>query len=213
LSSGDFRDRFFARAAHARVVVTPAEFEQLEAYYRLLTRWNRTINLTAFRLEPPGDASVDRLFIEPLAAAAYLPQASGRWIDLGSGGGSPAIPLKVVRPQLALTMVEARERKASFLREVVRQMALPDVAVVTGRFETLRTQSDCAGAYTAVTVRAVRTDRNLLSLARWLLAGGGQLFLFGPLAVPIDTAQFSNMQTVQLGPERSSTLVVLTAGT
>ena len=73
--------------------------DSLDAYYRLLARWNRTINLTALSLDPLADEALDRLFIEPLAAAPYIREALdvtplSVWFDLGSGGGSPAIPLK-----------------------------------------------------------------------------------------------------------------------
>jgi 16S rRNA (guanine527-N7)-methyltransferase len=170
LSSGEFRGRLIARASRARVAVTGPEIDQIETYYRLLTRWNRTINLTALRLDSPGNGTLDRLLIEPLAAATSVHTAPGRWIDLGSGGGSPAIPLKIVRPQLILTMVEARERKAAFLREAARDLALTGVDVLNERFETLPDRRpDLAGRHALVTVRAVRIDSNLLSLARWLL--------------------------------------------
>src|ERR1700681_1711373 len=126
LRAGEFRDRLLSRATQARLTVAASEIDQLEAYYHLLSRWNRTINLTALSLEPLCDDTVDRLLIEPLAVAFHVPDSRAGWFDLGSGGGSPAIPLKIVRPLLGLTMVEARARKAAFLREVIRDLALPD---------------------------------------------------------------------------------------
>ena len=71
---------------------------RLEIYYRLLSRWNTKINLTALPLEDLTDHAVDRLLIEPLAAARFVPESPLTWFDLGSGGGSPALPLKLVRP-------------------------------------------------------------------------------------------------------------------
>jgi 16S rRNA (guanine527-N7)-methyltransferase len=193
--------------------VTAPEIEQIEMYYGLLTRWNRAINLTALQLDPPSTGTLDRLLIEPLAAATSIPDEPGQWIDLGSGGGSPAIPLKIVRPQLRLTMVEARERKAAFLREAVRDLALTDVEVLTERFETLSNRLDLAGRHTLVTVRAVRIDVSLLSLARWLLVPGGRLFLFGANdSSNVKNAQFEAAEVVDLGAERSGSLLILTAG-
>jgi len=213
LSSGeDLRHRLTARAARARVTVTDPTIDQIEKYFDLLARWNRTINLTALQLDPPTDTTVDRLLIEPLAAAAWIPDAPGRWMDLGSGGGSPALPLKIVRPRLALTMVEARERKAAFLREAARDLGLPDVDIVNERFESLKSRSDLIGRYTLVTARGVRIDSNVLGLARVLLAPGGRLFLFGSRDSALaKNSRFERMDVVNLGVDGSS-LVILTNG-
>jgi 16S rRNA (guanine527-N7)-methyltransferase len=193
--------------------VTTREIDQLEAYFRLLTRWNLAINLTSLRLNPLSNGTLDRLLAEPLAAAASVPDSPGRWIDLGSGGGSPAIPMKIVRPQLTLTMVEARERKAAFLREAVRDVGLTAVEVLNERFETLPDrQPNLAGRHTLVTVRALRIDSRLLSVADWLLMPGGRLFLFGaPDISGAGNEQFDTVELVDLGVE-GSTLLILTAG-
>ena len=202
-----------ARAAAAHIALAIPEIDQIEAYFRLLARWNPTINLTALRLDKPGTSTLDRLLIEPLAAAASVQNSPGRWIDLGSGGGSPAIPLKIVRPQLRLMMVEARERKAAFLREAVRDLGLTAVEVLNERVEALPArQPDLAGRYALVTVRGVRIDRRLLKVVRWLLAAGGRLFLFGtPDIFLAGDGQFEPAQRVDLGLE-GSTLSILTAG-
>ncbi|MEO8258513.1 MAG: RsmG family class I SAM-dependent methyltransferase, partial [Acidobacteriota bacterium] len=137
----------------------------------------------------------------------------GRWIDLGSGGGSPAIPLKIVRPQLRLTMVEARERKAAFLREAARQLAMDGVDVLNERFELLSARHpELGGRHLLVTVRAVRIDMALLQSCRWLLAPGGRLLLFGAQDAPgFEDAGFeaSGRFDLSLGGSR---LLVLTVG-
>jgi 16S rRNA (guanine527-N7)-methyltransferase len=194
------------------VAVTAPEIDQIESYFRLLARWNLTINLTALGLAPASDVTLDRLLVEPLAAARLIQDSPGRWIDLGSGGGSPAIPMRIVRPQLTLTMVEARERKVSFLREAMRDLGLTGVDVLNHRIETLRThQPDLAGVHTLVTVRAVRIDLHLLSVARWLLMPGGRLFLFGGGSLPdAKSGQFEAVERVDLGAGKSH-LLILTA--
>ena len=159
----------------------PAEVvELLEAYFRLLAKWNVKINLTALPLQGPTDETFDRLFVEPLVAATAIPNTSGVWFDLGSGGGSPALPLKVVRQELSLTLVESKTRKAAFLREAVRSLALPATDVVNARFDEL----PMAIRHTAnlVTARAVRPDATLFNASAELLKPGGRLFLFGKLS-------------------------------
>ena len=176
MTSGEFRERLTRRARKARVRVPEEVFAPLEAYYRLLAQWNVKINLTALPLQSPTDATFDRLFIEPLLAAELIPDIPGSWFDLGSGGGSPALPLKMVRPSLSLTLVESKTRKAAFLREVVRALKLPGTEVANMRFQDLPTPTPAADL---VTVRAVRLDRALLDESARLLRVGGHLLFFG----------------------------------
>jgi 16S rRNA (guanine(527)-N(7))-methyltransferase RsmG len=213
LRAEEFRDRLLSRAKQARLTVAAPEIDQLEAYYRLLSRWNRKINLTALSLEPLCDDTVDRLLIEPLAVAVHVPNAPGEWFDLGSGGGSPAIPLKIVRPLLGLTMVEARERKAAFLREVMRDLALSDSAVVNERFETLEDRPDFSGVASLVTVRAVRVESRLLKVSRHLLSHArGRLFLLGrdEATAQDGLSQFKSVEMVELRVGSGSRLLIAT---
>lgn len=185
MNSSEFRAALQRRASHAGVSIPPELAGELEAYFRLLTRWNAKINLTALPLSKPTDETFDRLLIEPLAAAASIENRPARWFDLGSGGGSPAIPIQLARPTLDLTMVESKVRKAAFLRDVVRQLGLA-AAVENTRFETLMENPDLPGAADLVTVRAVRADGSLLQVCRYLLRDGGVLKLFGSRAMSLD---------------------------
>jgi 16S rRNA (guanine527-N7)-methyltransferase len=149
---------------------------RLEEYYELLARWNGRINLTSLPLEGHPDESIDRLIVEPLAAARFIDNASLIWFDLGSGGGSPAIPLKIVKPKLRLVMVESRARKAAFLREAVRTLELGETSVICSRVEDLSSESD--GLADLVTVRAVRLDEAFVKSSVSLLDPSGRIILF-----------------------------------
>jgi len=196
VTSREFRDRLTRRARRAKVVVSSETAAALEEYFALLDRWNTKINLTALPLRPPTDEAFDRLFVEPLAAARFLRDEPDVWLDLGSGGGSPAIPLKMVRPQLKLTMVESKVRKAAFLREAIRVLKLENAAVENSRIELLPAMY--IGAAAVVTVRAVRVDATLLARASELLTWDGQLILFRPNKLPISASSFELVDTVQL---------------
>jgi 16S rRNA (guanine527-N7)-methyltransferase len=176
VTSREFRERLSRRARKARICTPEEVLAPLETYYRLLARWNVKINLTSLPLQVPTDATFDRLFIEPLLAAELVPDVPGTWLDLGSGGGSPALPLKIVRPSLSLTLVESKTRKAAFLREVVRTLKLSGAEVANMRFQELPTSTPAADL---LTVRAVRLDRTLLDESARLLRIGGHLLLFG----------------------------------
>lgn len=178
----------------------------LESYYQLLVRWNRKINLTALNLDPLTADAVDRLFTEPLSAGRFLVQLpSSTWFDLGSGGGSPAVPLLLIRPDLRLTMVEARERKVAFLREVVRSLQL-DAEVEGHRFEDVALAR--GGQVGLITARAVRMDSGLFAAGRDLLVTNGVLAVFSSSAVR-PSADFHRLTQVQLIPNRPSLLVMM----
>jgi len=197
------------RARRAKVTVAPDISNALEMYFTLLARWNAKINLTALSLSPPTDETFDRLFIEPLAAARVIPNEPDVWIDLGSGGGSPAIPLKVARSKLKLTMVESKVRKAAFLREAIRTMDLPYAAVENARMETLGAHSTWRSSASLVTVRAVKAEPKLFALAAELLVPNGRLLLFRPTNVPPTARGFEHVETVQLTDVPRAFLAVL----
>ncbi len=179
MASREFRDRLRRRASAANLVIDAPLEGSLEAFYQLLAKWNSKINLTAFDLTAAGDdASIDRLLIEPLVAVKHLPARAKRWLDAGSGGGSPAIPMKLAAPALSLYLVEAKTRKAAFLREAVRSLGLLQTEVETSRFEMLLTKPDLHESLDIVTIRAVRLDVSSMHTLQAFLKGSGRLFQF-----------------------------------
>ena len=110
------------------------ETEQLAAYAALLRKWNPAINLIA----PSTLESIETRHIsDSIQFAEVSRSAQGRWVDLGSGGGFPAIVLAIQRPDLAMTMVESDQRKAAFLRNVIRTLSLDNAQVLCGRIEQI----------------------------------------------------------------------------
>jgi 16S rRNA (guanine527-N7)-methyltransferase len=200
VTSLEFRDRLARRTRRAKAPVTLSMLDPLESYFRLLGQWNAKMNLTALPLDPPTDETFDRLLVEPLAASRQIrADVASLWFDLGSGGGSPAIPLKIARPQLRLTMVESKERKSAFLREAARSLELTGTVVLTARFEEAATSPEYLGKVDLVTVRAVKTDQELFETAERLLSPTGRLLLFRPAhAATADPPGFSRLSTVPL---------------
>ena len=181
MTSFEFRDRLARRTRRAKAPIGLGMLNPLESYFRLLAQWNAKINLTALPLEAPTDETFDRLLVEPLAAAKQIStDVKSVWFDLGSGGGSPAIPIKIARPALRLTMIESKERKSAFLREAIRSLRLMDASVETERFEVAASKVQYLGQGDIVTVRAVKADTALFETAGRLLKNGGRLLLFRP---------------------------------
>src|SRR5207302_49744 len=133
----------------------------------------------------------------------------GRWMDVGSGGGSPAIPLKIAHPSARLTMVESRSRKAAFLREVSRQLELSDTSVENERVEALADRSPEAAEL--ITVRAVRLDAELTRVLRGLLQPSGRLAMFCPAPLRKPLPGFNHMRTIELLQDQSSYLGLYSA--
>jgi 16S rRNA (guanine527-N7)-methyltransferase len=181
MAARDFRTRLSRRASRAGVAVSDDLSARLAVYYELLERWNRKINLTA--LDDP-DVAIDRLILEPLIAAKHLPSHPDaiHLIDIGSGGGSPALPLALAAgPRLSLTMVEVKVRKSAFLREAIRQLELTSSTVENSRYEELLVRPELRGRFEAMSIRAVRVESALLMALQSFLAPGGVLMLFrGP---------------------------------
>jgi 16S rRNA (guanine527-N7)-methyltransferase len=164
------------RAHAAGLSVGAAVVRGCAEYLSLLARWNQRMNLTALPLNRPFPAgSIDKLLIEPLVAAALFRHDDRVWIDLGSGGGSPAIPLRLAHAAGSLEMVESRSRKCAFLREAARTLELRDTHIRESRYETLARQHDVD----LITVRAVRVDDALLNLLTRLLRPRGRVMAFG----------------------------------
>jgi 16S rRNA (guanine527-N7)-methyltransferase len=178
VTSREFNERLMRRARRADVQIAPELSGELEQYYRLLTLWNVKINLTALPLSPPGDDTFDRLLVEPLVAARHLGPGAVTAIDIGSGSGSPAIPLALASPRLSIRMVESKTRKAVFLTEAVRHLHMVGASVETARFEQLLSRPDLHEGADLVTVRAVRVEARTLMTLQAFLRPAGQLFWF-----------------------------------
>jgi 16S rRNA (guanine527-N7)-methyltransferase len=176
--SRDLRSRLIRRASKINVFVGDTLADKLTAYYELLVRWNRKINLTSIE---DVDEAIDRLLLEPLVAVRHFPAGVHRLMDIGSGGGSPAIPFKLALPDVQLTMVEAKARKSAFLRETVRQLRLERAEVETARYEELLARPELHEAFNVVSLRAVRTEARVLTTMQAFLVAGWTLVLFrGP---------------------------------
>ena len=132
-------------------------------YVELLQRWNAAYNLTAVR--DPAEM-VTRHLLDSLAIAPHVRGAT--LADLGTGPGLPGIPLAIVAPERAVTLVDSNGKKVRFLREAVRALKLPNARAVEARVETLDGQYDC------VTARAFAEIAQMLAWGGHLLAPGGE---------------------------------------
>ena len=153
------------------VVLDPRVLVQLEWLAGELLRWNRTHNLTA--ITRPDEVAekhlADSLSLLPLLGSAR------RLLDLGSGAGFPALPLKIARPDLEVVAVDAVGKKVAFQNHVARSLRFTGFTAVHGRAESLLDHPACAAKFDVVTARALGSLPMLARLSMPLLAAGGRL--------------------------------------
>jgi 16S rRNA (guanine527-N7)-methyltransferase len=113
--------------------ISPGIREKLETYIRELEHWNRKINLTSLR----GVDLVRRLVVEPGWIGTEL-QMSGNLMDVGSGNGCPGVPLYVLCGLKRMDLVEARTRRAAFLRHIAKQLGADGMVIHKLRLEDLK---------------------------------------------------------------------------
>jgi 16S rRNA (guanine527-N7)-methyltransferase len=140
---------------------------RFEDYLSLILRWNTRVNLTAIRDE---EGILSRHFVESIACARALPAGIATLLDFGSGAGFPGIPIALCRPEISATLAESQGKKAAFLREAIRVLAISAV-VHSGRAEALSAVFDC------VALRAVDKMETAVQAAAHLVSPGGWLAL------------------------------------
>lgn len=140
---------------------------KLVAYLHLLEKWNKVHNLTAIR-EP-----AKMVVLHLLDSLAVLPHVglARTLLDVGTGAGLPGIPLAVARPSLAVSLLDANHKKATFLRQAKGELALDNVQVICERVETWRP----GAAFDIVVSRAFADLALFVSQAGHLVAPGGTM--------------------------------------
>jgi len=175
----------------------PQALDHFRIYLEELQRWNARINLTGLKTDQD---IVSKHFLDSLAILPFL-EESRSLADLGSGPGFPGLALKLVRPALTLTLVEARAKKAAFLQYLVSRLQLKGVEVAQVHL-TPALARQWGPRFEAVTSRAAFPLARFLELAAPLLLPGGRvLALKGPNlpAAEMDAAQ-KRCSSLGLGP-------------
>jgi 16S rRNA (guanine527-N7)-methyltransferase len=155
--------------------LSPAQVESFRTYLRELTEARSRAGLTSLT---DSEAIQRRHFGEPLALLRALEDADAfgpTAVDIGPGAGFPGLPIKIVRPEMDLTLVEATGKRAAFLLHVIETLGLEGVEVVNARSETTAHEPNHRGAYRLVLARAVAPLAILVELALPFLQIGGYL--------------------------------------
>ena len=204
---------FMAQAKQLGVDLNEDQVVQFAEYESLLLDWNTRMNLTAIR--EPEQIRV-RHFLDSLSCAPVVGDLNGRsLIDVGTGAGFPGLPLKIIYPEMQLTLVESVQKKARFLQGVVDELGLTNVLVVADRAETLGQLPDYREQYDWAVARAVAEMRVLAELLLPLCKVGGYVLAQkGDSAIQetavaensIQTLGGKHIQTIEVAlPDREET--------
>lgn len=161
--------------------ITPGQIQQLEQYARFVLDWNQKINLIS---RQNAEKTVAGHIADSLASLPLLDEAAisspvpMTVMDLGSGGGFPGFPLKICRPGINLTCVEATQKKAKILDLASQELALQNVTVVPQHSQELVKEKELLSRYDVVLCRAVAGLKELVKSSFPFLRPGGVLLAF-----------------------------------
>ena len=144
--------------------LTQKQIEQFDCYYQTLSDWNKHINLTS--IIKSNEVQIKH-FVDSLTSTMVLPSSlsrGGRFIDVGSGGGFPGIPLKLLWPDIYLTLVESIGKKTSFLNHLTNMLKLKNVEVYQSRAELLAHKQDMRESFDVVISRGLAPMHILMEL-------------------------------------------------
>ena len=196
-------------AAALGIHLSLAQLEQFRQYYLELVDWNTRVNLTSIT---EWEQVQTRLFLNSLSVALAVPSAllkSGRFVDIGSGAGFPGLALKIAFPGIDVTLIDATAKKTKFLDHMKETLGLPDVAIVTGRSETLAHESDLREGFDVVLARALARMNALAELTLPFCRPGGIVIAQKSVDVEDEVAQARNAIEIMGGTLKEVTEVAI----
>jgi 16S rRNA (guanine527-N7)-methyltransferase len=134
-----------------------------------LIKWNRKMNLTS--ITQPGDIAVKH-FLDSLPPAQIIPQ-NARLLDIGSGGGFPGIPLKILKPSISVLLIDGVRKKVNFLKQIIRILKLENIEALQIRAENLLKAPECTSYFDVIVSRALSGLKPFVKSALPLLAKHG----------------------------------------
>lgn len=144
-------------AAQLGVELNDLQQQQLLAYLALLIKWNQAYNLTAVR---NPDEMVSRHLLDSLSLVPFVVEAGDNWLDVGSGGGMPGIPLAILFPERRFTTLDSNGKKTRFQTQVKLELKLANLEVVHSRVENFQPAQPFAGIVS-------RAFSSLADFAHW----------------------------------------------
>lgn len=171
IDSKIWRQTIVAGALALKLEITDEQVRAMGQHARELLHWNRVTNLTT--ITDPLEVAIKH-YLDALVTAPWIGNGN-RVLDAGSGGGFPGMPIKIVRPDLSVTMVDSVRKKISFLKHAIRTIGLSNIDAVHGRLEALSLLPEYCGKFDRVVCRAFASLEDFANLTRPFLSQGGCL--------------------------------------
>jgi 16S rRNA (guanine527-N7)-methyltransferase len=164
-------------AAQAGIVLNTRQTAQMALYAQTLLAWNRKTNLTA--ITEPAQVAIKH-FIDAIIPLPHIPE-QGVLLDIGTGGGFPGVPLKIMRPSQAMTLIDASRKKINFVKHILRQLDLTGIEAIQSRVESFSQRPENQGRFQVIVSRAWADLETITQMANELLAINGRIIVYqGP---------------------------------
>ena len=158
----EFSDLMIDYGKEINIVFTEEQLQKFYQYMNLLIEWNEKINLTAI-VEPKE--IILKHFIDSLTIIKYI-EPNKSVIDIGTGAGFPGIPVKIMREDLDITLLDSLNKRIHFLNEVIQKLELKNITAIHARIEEFAKNKQYREAFDVATSRAVA---NLTTLSEYML--------------------------------------------
>ena len=184
-------ETFYNLLAEQNLPLSDQQKEQFERYFELLVEWNEKINLTAITdkeevyLKHFYDSSAPIL-------QGLIPNETIKLLDIGAGAGFPSLPMKILYPQLDVTIIDSLNKRINFLQLLAQELDLDDVHFYHGRAEDLAQDKNFRAQYDFVTARAVARMQVLSELTIPYLKVGGKLLALKASNAPEELLEAKN---------------------
>lgn len=146
------------------------QIKKFNDYYELLIEWNNKINLTAIT---EYDEVISKHFIDSILICSFIDLSGKKIIDIGTGGGFPGIPIKIINPDTDIVLVDSLNKRVNFLNEVLSELKLEKIEAIHGRAEDLGHDKNLRGKFDYSVSRAVANLSTLSELCIPFLKEGG----------------------------------------
>ena len=198
------QDRFIEGLAQFDIVCTDIQLKQFQQYYEILTKWNQVMNLTAIT---EYEEVVTKHFLDSVSLVKILPDLldqqknhGKKLLDLGTGAGFPGIPLKIIFPDISITLMDSLNKRIQFLQEVILSLGLKEIVAVHARAEEVAKLSLIHIQFDLCVSRAVARLNSLAELCLPFVKKGG-FFIPYKAAKISEELQEASFAISQLGGE------------
>ena len=178
--------------------------EALDLYLKELFKWNEKINLTAVRSEKEV---ILKHFLDSLSVYPYLAQPSSI-LDMGSGAGFPGIPLRIIQPAFAVSLIDSTRKKVDFQKNILRRLVLKNTEAIHGRVQDAGILRDLAGRFDIVLSRAFSDLQTFLTLALPFLKEGGTVISMKGAVDPVEIRRLAGIKEMRYRLQKTIPLIL-----